>query len=100
MINLAIEILWFLVGVVILGGVVWIALYVLHSVFQQLPAQLDRVVWGVFGILCLIYALMILSGNAPSFRPRFGFTPSGAPTLADAAGRAGYLPQMWRVTHG
>jgi hypothetical protein len=99
MINLAIEILWFLVGVVILGGVVWIALYVLHSVFQQLPAQLDRVVWGVFGILCLIYALMILSGSAPSFRPRFGAAP-GTPTITYAAGRAGYLSNMWRVTHG
>lgn len=87
MIGLAIEILWFLIGVIILGGVVWIALYVLHSVFPNLPAIIDRVVWGVFGILCLIYVLMMISGAAPSFRPRLGF----APTIALAAWRPRHL---------
>jgi lysylphosphatidylglycerol synthetase-like protein (DUF2156 family) len=60
MIPLAIEILWFIIGLIILGAVVWIALYVLRSVFPQMPAVVDRAVWGVFGILCLIYALMML----------------------------------------
>lgn len=70
MLNLAIEILWFLIGVIILGGVVWIALWVLHNVFPNLPPRLDQAVWGIFAILCLIYALMMLNGSAPSFRPR------------------------------
>ena len=64
MIPLAIAVLWFLIGVIILGAVIWVALYVLHSVFANIPAVVDRAVWGVFGILCLIYALMILSGTA------------------------------------
>lgn len=76
MINLAIDILWFLIGVIVLGGVVWIALYILHSVFAALPPMLDRIVWGVFAILCLIYVLLILTGGAPSFRPRLTEVPS------------------------
>lgn len=89
MIEMAITILWFLIGVIILGGVIWIALYVLHSVFPQLPAIVDRVVWGVFGILCLIYALMIVSGAASFRPPRLG---EAAP--AHAARDAGYLPEV------
>lgn len=70
MIPLAIAILWFIIGVIILGAVVWIALYVLHSVFPNMPVVVDRAAWGVFGILCLIYALMIISGTATV--PHFG----------------------------
>lgn len=86
MIGLAIDILWFLIGVIILGGVVWIALYVLHSVFPNLPPMLDRVVWGVFAILCLIYILLVISGGAPSFRPRIVGQTHG-PAIADAGAR-------------
>ncbi len=94
MIPLAIEILWFIIGVIILGAVVWIALYVLHSVFPQMPAVVDRAVWGVFGILCLIYALMVITGQAPSFRPRL----SGSAGAALAAWRSRYLPDLRGVT--
>ena len=75
MIALAIGILWFLIGVIILGGVVWIALWVLHSVFPDLPPRLDQVVWGVFAILCLIYVLMLISGEAPYWPPRLPGAP-------------------------
>jgi hypothetical protein len=90
MIGLAIEILWFIIGVIILGGVVYIALYVLHQVFANLPPIIDRVVWGVFGILCLIYVLMLITGQAPSFRPRL----TGSAGSALAAWRARYLPDL------
>ena len=90
MIGLAIDILWFLIGVIILGGIVWVALYVLHNVFPNLPPRLDQAVWGIFAILCLIYALMIVSGGAPPFRPRFGY--GEAPAVA--AWRPGHLPGL------
>lgn len=63
MIALAISILWFLIGVIILGAVVYIALRVLRHVFPAMDPNVDYVTWAVFGILCLIYALMALEGG-------------------------------------
>jgi hypothetical protein len=72
MIELAIAILWFLLGVVILGFVVWVALYVLHQVFSNLPGKFDQAVWGIFALLCLIYALTLLAGGGHIAFPRVG----------------------------
>jgi hypothetical protein len=66
MIGLAIGILWFALGVIILGGVIWLALWGIKQ-FVSVPARLETAVWIVFFILCLIYLLYALeSGGLPS----------------------------------
>jgi hypothetical protein len=40
MIALAISILWFLIGLIIILGVVWLALYVV-KMFAQIPARIE-----------------------------------------------------------
>ena len=61
MIPLAISILWFLIGLIIILGVVWLALYVI-KLFAQIPQRIEQAVWAIVLILCLIEALSLLSG--------------------------------------
>jgi hypothetical protein len=65
MISLAIAILWLLIGVIILLGVVWIALYVV-KLFLPLPGQVEKAIWAIALILCLIGALTLLAGGGVS----------------------------------
>lgn len=62
MIALAISILWLLIGVIILLGVVWLALYVI-KLFVAIPAPIEQAVWAIVLILCLIGALTLLVGG-------------------------------------
>jgi hypothetical protein len=62
MINLAIAILWFVLGVIILGAIVYVALWAIKS-FLPVPVVVERVVWAVFLILVLIYLLMAIQGG-------------------------------------
>ncbi len=62
MIALAISILWLLIGVIVLLGVVWLALYVI-KLFAQVPAPIEQAVWAIVLILCLIGVLTLLSGG-------------------------------------
>ena len=65
MIELAISILWLLISVIILLGVVWLALYVV-KLFVAIPAPVEKAVWAIVLILCLIGALTLLAGGGSS----------------------------------
>ena len=62
MIDLAISILWLLIGVIILLGVVWLALYVVRM-FVEIPAPVEKAIWVVVLILILIGVLSLLAGG-------------------------------------
>lgn len=61
-IDLAIGILWLLIGLIILLGVVWLALYVV-KLFVAVPTKIETAIWAIVLILCLIYALSLLGGR-------------------------------------
>lgn len=65
MIHLAIAILWLAIGVIILGGVIYLALKAVKLYWPAFDPRIEQVVWLVFGILILIYVLSVLSGAAP-----------------------------------
>lgn len=67
MIPLAISILWLLIGVIVLLGVVWLALYVV-KLFASIPPRIEQAVWAIVLILCLIGALTLLAGGGGSMR--------------------------------
>jgi hypothetical protein len=70
MIALAISILWLLIGVIVLLGIIWLALYVV-KMFIALPGQVEKAIWIIALILCLIGALSLLAGggaSVPHFR--------------------------------
>lgn len=62
MISLAIAILWLLIGIIVLLGVVWLALYVV-KLFCNIPDPVEKAVWAIALILCLIGALTLLAGG-------------------------------------
>lgn len=73
MINLAIQILWLLIGVLILLGVVWLVFYALAQFGMSVPDQIRKGIYVVILILIVIAALTLLAGGggglrAPSFR--------------------------------
>ncbi len=65
MISLAISILWLLIGVIVLLGVVWLALYVV-KLFVAIPDPIEKAVWAIVLILCLIGVLTLLAGGGVS----------------------------------
>jgi len=70
MISLAIGLLWFAIGVIVLGGVLWLILYGI-GLFWDIPAKFNQAVWIVFFILCLIYLLSTLAGGGGLPHPNF-----------------------------
>jgi len=72
MIQLAISILWLLIGVIVLLGIVWLALYVV-KLFVPIPDKIELAVWCIVLILCLIGALTLLGGGGGTLQiPHFG----------------------------
>jgi hypothetical protein len=75
MIGLAINILWFLIGLIVLLGIVWLALYVV-KLFMPIPDKIELAIWCIIFILCLIGALTLLSGSGGNVHfPRLGSVP-------------------------
>jgi hypothetical protein len=72
MIELAINILWLLLGIVALLCVVWVALYVI-KLFCPIPDRVEQAIWAIVLILCLIGALSLLAsgGRVPFRTPSF-----------------------------
>ncbi len=66
MIGLAISILYLLIGIIVLLGVVWLALYVV-KLFVPIPDPIEKAIWAIVLILCLIGALTLLAGGGGSF---------------------------------
>lgn len=62
MIELAISILWLVIGIVVLLGVIWVALYVV-KLFVSIPAPIEKAIWAIALILCLIGVLSLLAGG-------------------------------------
>jgi len=72
MLSMAIGVLWFLIGLIILAGVVWLAIYVIESMIQPIPEPVKRGVWLVVLLLAIIALLTImLGGGLGSLRSPF-----------------------------
>lgn len=68
MIQLAIGILWLLIGAIVLLGIVWLALYVV-KLFVPIPDKIELAIWCIVLILCLIGALSLLGGGGTMHMP-------------------------------
>ena len=64
MIQLAINILWLLVGIICLAGVVWLVLYGIKQFVTPIPPRLEQGVWFIVLLLIIIGALSILAGES------------------------------------
>lgn len=63
MLTIAIGILWLCIGVLILGGILMILFWAIRRAGFTIPANIESIVWAVFGILILIYLLTAIMGG-------------------------------------
>lgn len=83
MIGLAIAVLWLAIGVIVLGGVIYLALMAVKT-FVPVDARVERAIWLIFFILVLIYCLYALQGGAvPRFGYQHGSLPPDAPPFSE-----------------
>ena len=72
MVGLAISILWLAIGIICVCGCIWLLLYAI-KLFVPIPGRIEQLVWVIVLILCLIYALTLLSGGGGSIAPKDNF---------------------------
>jgi hypothetical protein len=96
MISIAINVLWFLVGLIVLCGIVYLAIWVIEKFVYPIPEKVKQGVWVIVLLLALIALLGVIAGGGsfrfPSVRGALG-EPGGAIT-AIPAGTAADLPRM------
>jgi len=64
MIALAINILWLLIGAIILAGVLWLVIYGIKKFVVDIPERIEQGIWFIVLILIVIAALsMLATGN-------------------------------------
>lgn len=68
MVGLAISILWLAIGVIVVCGCVFLLFYAI-KLFVPIPPRIEQLAWVVIAILCLIYALSLLSGGGTGVAP-------------------------------
>lgn len=73
MINIAISVLWFLIGLIILSGIIYLAIWVIESFIYPIPERVKQGIWVIVLLLALIALLTVLVGGGgamrlPSFR--------------------------------
>jgi hypothetical protein len=73
MAEIAIGILWFLVGLIILAGIVYLAIWVIESFIYPIPELVKRGIWVIILLIALIYLISVVVGGGHSVRlPRLG----------------------------
>jgi hypothetical protein len=63
MAAMAINVLWFLIGLIILAGVVYLAIWVIESFIYPIPEKVKQGVWVIILLLALIALIGVLLGG-------------------------------------
>lgn len=66
MAAMAINVLWFLIGLIILAGVIYLAIWVIESFILAIPEQIKKGVWVIVLLLALIALISVLVGGSPN----------------------------------
>lgn len=93
MISIAIAVLWFLVGLIVLCGIVYLAIWVIESFVYAIPEKVKQGVWVIVLLLALIALLGVIAGGGsfrfPSVRGEIG--EPGGTAAALSTPTAGHL---------
>lgn len=68
MLALAIQALWFVIGAVVLCGIVALVLYGINTFIYQIPPLVEKGIWFIVLCLVLIALLTIIAGGGGSLR--------------------------------
>jgi hypothetical protein len=72
MTTIAINLLWLLIGAIILAGVVYLVLYGIKTFITPIPPKVEQGVWFIALILVLIGVMTALTGGGTGLsRPPF-----------------------------
>jgi len=63
MLEMALGVLWFLIGLVILAGIVYLAIWVIEAFVYPIPEKVKQGVWVIVLLLALIALVTILAGG-------------------------------------
>lgn len=68
MLAIAISVLWFLIGLILLCGVVYLAIWVIESFVRSIPPKVKQGVWVIVLLLALIALLTMLATGGGNMR--------------------------------
>ena len=93
MAGMAINVLWFLIGLIVLAGVIYLAIWVIESFIWPIPEQVKKGVWVIVLLLALIALISVLvgGGHAPFRWSALGGGPLAAIPFAAARYMQGVL---------
>lgn len=63
MVEIAISVLWFLIGLIVLAGIIYLAIWVIESFIYPIPELVKRGIWVIVLLLALIALLSVLVGG-------------------------------------
>lgn len=69
MAAIAINILWFLIGLIILAGIVYLAIWVIEQFIIPIPEKVKQGVWVIILLLALIALITALMGGGTLHAP-------------------------------
>jgi hypothetical protein len=67
MAAIAISVLWFLIGLIILCGIIYLAIWVIESFVTPIPEQIKKGVWIIVLLLALIALISAVVGGGVHF---------------------------------
>ena len=63
MASMAISVLWFLIGLIVLAGVIYLAIWVIENFIMPIPEQIKKGIWVIVLLLALIALISVLAGG-------------------------------------
>jgi len=66
---MAISVLWFLIGLICLAGVIYLAIWVIEDFIYPIPEKVKQGVWVIVLILALIALISVLAGGGDIMSP-------------------------------
>ena len=66
--RIAIQVLWFLVGLIVLCGVIYLVIWVIEQFVTPIPPKIKQGIWVIVLLLAIIALLTTLLGGGGSLR--------------------------------
>jgi hypothetical protein len=63
MVSLAINVLWFLIGLIVLCGIIYLAIWVIESFVIAIPPKVKQGIWVIVLLLAIIALLGAMLGG-------------------------------------
>ena len=64
MLDIAIQLLWLLIGAIILCGVIYLVLYGIKEFIYAIPPRVEQGIWFIVFLLIVIAVLTLLAGGS------------------------------------